>query len=146
MSKSLEEAGENFNLSDYKARIAKGESGGSGGYMAVSRTSTAMGKYQFLRANRNKYAPGVSDQQFLNTPEIQEKAMDLFTLNNLAAIKRKVGGLHNLQYSVEDTLAAVHFLGLGGALNRNGTLNMHRSDANNCNLATYLQRFRRAKA
>lgn len=69
-------------LDKVKNIIASRESGGNGDYSAISPNSSALGKYQFIDDTRNAIMPGVSRQEFLNNPDIQEQAMNNLMLNN----------------------------------------------------------------
>lgn len=69
-------------LESVKQPLARMESG-SQGYGAQAHNSSAAGKYQFLDATRNSIMPGVSREEFLNNPDIQEEAMDKLIGSNI---------------------------------------------------------------
>ena len=79
-----------------------------------------MGKYQFGRKTLNKLGfKHITNQQFLNSPEIQERAMKSLLKYNQKLLKRQIARysntVHNGVYVTESgLLAAAH---LGGAGN-----------------------------
>lgn len=71
-----------------KSALAEIESGVKG-YAAQAHNSSAAGKYQFLDATRKSLLPGVSREEFINTPALQERAMDLLIQDNINNFKNR---------------------------------------------------------
>jgi len=90
-------------------RIANAE---RSGYNAVNHVGPGhYGKYQFEPMLIRKYA-GVSEQEFLKSPKLQEEAMQrrLFDLQQEAA---KVKATTGSGLSLDDIMVGVHFKGMG---------------------------------
>ena len=71
-----------------KSALAEIESGVKG-YSAQAHNSSAAGKYQFLDATRKSLLPGVSREEFINTPALQEEAMNLLIQDNIKNFKNR---------------------------------------------------------
>ena len=118
-----------FDSAVFKKGISYVESRGK--YTAANETSSAAGKYQFLFTGLKKNNPellkGITKDDFLNNPELQEKIMELAIEGKLKSkpgyiknaidltndYKEKLGKKWNFR---EDEVAALtHFLGRSGA-------------------------------
>lgn len=107
-----------------KEQIALRESGGN--YKALpkkkdgSLASSAAGKYQFLwNSHRNKITEltGVkSKQEFLNTPEAQEKYFDYWNSTTLTPYAQKIKQQFNPKQSMDQLKMMIHFAGPQGAM------------------------------
>lgn len=85
---------EGFTVAAYKAWIARQEGGNN--YNAINPDSGALGKYQFMPETMRSNAlrcDGVGFQptadEFLRTPELQEKVMDCYLGSALKTIQKK---------------------------------------------------------
>ena len=83
-----------FSIEAYRHAIARKESGHR--YDEVNPHSGALGKYQFMPATMRSTAlkcEGVgsapSSQEFLNSPDLQDKIMDCYTMSALPTIQAK---------------------------------------------------------
>lgn len=96
-------------MSTTKEIIARIESNNS--YTAKNPTSTAYGKYQFLRGTNSYYAKkmGVSSS-YLRTPEGQELAMDVMLRDNASVLRK-----HGLPVNTTN-LYVLHQQGAGGGI------------------------------
>ncbi len=128
---SFSSVGGDTNPASVKQAIANIESRGSGDYKAVSPVNTngqrAYGKYQVLASNipqwsKNALGREVSVQEFLASPDIQEKVVD-HEIKRLLAI-----------YSPDD-VAAIWFSGKPLA-------NNNRADVTGTSVPQYVTRFR----
>ena len=110
-----------FNAQAFKHAISMIES--SGGKFLDNKYSSAAGKYHFLY-NSIKNDPsmkGVSKQEFMNRPELQESIMDKALNGELEnypygeSYANKLQKKYNSKYNVNELSALVHFLGPGNA-------------------------------
>lgn len=107
-----------------KEQIAIRESGGN--YKALpkkkdgSLASSAAGKYQFLWNTHGKKIAeltGVnSKQQFLNSPEAQEKYFDYWNASTLTPYAQKIKQQYNPKQSLDQLKMMIHFSGAQGAM------------------------------
>lgn len=127
----------------FKEALAFKES--QGNYSAVN-TLGYLGKYQFGKATLQRF--GIYDtQDFLNSPELQEKAFEALCKVNKwilrKDIKRSVGKtIKGIKITESGILAAAHLSGAGNVkkfLRSNG--NYMFSDAYGSCLTSYLKRF-----
>lgn len=120
-------------------QIAKVESGGK--YNIENKTSSAVGKYQFLW---NTWGPSISKvtgvkskQDFKNNPEAQEKFFAWYKQNELLPGVAKLRQ-YNTKGLTDDQLAKlIHFKGLGGAKTWL-TTGQDLTSANNMSIPKYL--------
>ena len=106
-----------FNAQAFKHAISMIES--SGGKFLDNKNSSAAGKYHFLY-NSIKNDPsmkGISKQEFMNRPELQESIMDKAINGELEnypygeSYANKLQERYNSKYNVNELSALVHFLG-----------------------------------
>ena len=106
-----------FNAQAFKHAISMIES--SGGKFLDNKNSSAAGKYHFLY-NSIKNDPsmkGISKQEFMNRPELQESIMDKALNGELEnypygeSYANKLQERYNSKYNVNELSALVHFLG-----------------------------------
>lgn len=106
-----------FNAQAFKHAISMVES--SGGKFLKNKNSSAAGKYHFLY-NSIKNDPsmkGISKQEFMNRPELQESIMDKALNGELEnypygeSYANKLQERYNSKYNVNELSALVHFLG-----------------------------------
>jgi len=109
---------------DFKELIAAKESGGN--YRALPLrnghlVSSAAGKYQFLWSQHKEWISkltGVtSKEDFLNSPEAQEKAFDYWDANTLTPAAIKIKNELGVNDSLDKIKTKVHFSGPQGAYN-----------------------------
>lgn len=107
------------NVEDFKNKLGQIESGGR--YDIVNPHTPATGKYQFmwnLWANPISEFAGrsVSQQEFLNSPKLQEQFMTYYTKNNLipsaSRLKRKYPEATS-KLTFNQLMGLVHFKGEG---------------------------------
>lgn len=111
-----------INTSDLLSKIAEKESGGD--YTATNPNSTATGKYQFLWGTKSgegfgdsiKKVTGVkSQEEFLNSPEAQEKFAQYHAENNLIPAAARLSTYNKQGYSDSQLARLAHFKGEPGA-------------------------------
>jgi hypothetical protein len=109
----------------FKDLIAERESKGRGGYKAEAKdkngklVSSAAGKYQFLWDTHkgwiSKITGVTSKQQFLNSPDAQEIAMDYWDQTVLTPNAVKIKEQLGVPDSIDQIKARIHFAGPKGA-------------------------------
>ena len=123
MSEWYEKIGDDESIVAIKEGIHAIESSGkwkNKPYEAINDTSSATGKYQFLwnlhGKNITKQTGIKSKEEFLKSPEAQEKFMTWHINNSLipAAKKLKIDN-PNTEFSIEELMALTHFQGEKGA-------------------------------
>ena len=109
-----------FDRTAFKRAIAQIES--NGGKLLDNPNSSAAGRYHFLY-RYIKGAPilkGVSKREFINSPELQEKIMDMAidgTLPGFPSYEKnsyKLKAKYNTNLRSDEIAALTHFLGVGG--------------------------------
>jgi hypothetical protein len=99
----------------YKDLIGKQESGND--YAITNRTSGALGKYQFMPTTLRSLGYNVSNEDFLNNPDLQEEAMNKLLSSNIDT-------LANYGYKIDPNnltpegialLTVAHYGGFGAA-------------------------------
>lgn len=117
-----DDAPSSINTSDLLSKIATKESGGD--YTATNPNSTATGKYQFLWGTKSgegfgdsiKKVTGVkSQEEFLNSPEAQEKFAQYHADNNLIPAAARLSTYNKQGYSDSQLARLAHFKGEEGA-------------------------------
>lgn len=111
-----------YNQDEFKQKvkdiIASKESKGSGDYQAQAPNSSAAGRYQFLDATRNKILPGISRDDFINNPDIQEVGMDKLMDSNINDFKNAGINVDNVQpQNLAGMLMAAHLRGSRAGIN-----------------------------
>lgn len=132
-----------FDHEAYLEALGNFESGNS--YTKVNRFGY-MGRYQFGKATLKAIGINVSRKTFLNSPDLQEEAMQRLMLSNYKTLKRYIkkyqGKVHHgVLVTKSGVLAAAH---LGGAGNvrrwfRNGK---NFADANGTEITSYMKIFK----
>ncbi len=110
----------NFNRQAFKEALAYVESGG--GKFLENKTSSAVGKYQFLwkYIQHDPSLKGVTKREFIDSPELQEQIMDsalngtLKGFPNYIENARKLKSEFNSSLRVDEIALLTHFLGSGG--------------------------------
>lgn len=106
------------DMADYRNYIKLRESRGD--YNAVSKKSSATGAYQFIWSLHNDWIKNVtgvkSKQEFLKSPEAQEKAFDYWDANTLTPAAMRIKRQTGTRDSLEQIKMKVHFAGPGGAM------------------------------
>lgn len=106
------------DMADYKSYIKMRESRGD--YGAVSSKSSATGAYQFIWSLHNDWIKSVtgvkSKQEFLKSPEAQDKAFEYWDRNTLTPAAQKIKRSTGTPDSLEQIKMKVHFAGPGGAM------------------------------
>ena len=104
-----------------------------------------MGKYQFGKATLKGLGIKVSNEEFINSPELQEKAMQLLLEHNKKKLKRyikKYEGtiVHGVYITESGILAAAHLGGQGNVRKffRNG---YEFKDGFGTNITSYMELF-----
>ena len=104
-----------------------------------------MGRYQFGKSTLKSLDINVSRKTFLNSPYLQEEAMDRLLTENYKSLRRylkKYDGkvVHGVYVTKSGTLAAAHLVGAGAVSKwfRRGT---QAKDANGTRLTTYMKVF-----
>ena len=104
-----------------------------------------MGRYQFGKSTLKSLDINVSRKTFLNSPYLQEEAMDRLLTENYKSLRRylkKYDGkvVHGVFVTKSGTLAAAHLVGAGAVSKwfRRGT---QAKDANGTRLTTYMKVF-----
>ena len=121
-----------------------GHSESSNRYNVVNRLGY-MGRYQFGKSTLKSLDINVSRKTFLNSPYLQEEAMDRLLTENYKSLRRylkKYDGkvVHGVFVTKSGTLAAAHLVGAGAVSKwfRRGT---QAKDANGTRLTTYMKVF-----
>jgi len=132
-----------FDHEAYLEALGNFESGNS--YTKVNRFGY-MGRYQFGKATLKAVDINVSKKTFLNSPDLQEEAMQRLMLSNYKTLKRYIkkyeGKVHHgILVTKSGVLAAAH---LGGAGNvrrwfRNGK---NFADGNGTKITSYMKIFK----
>lgn len=113
-----EKSGNSFDLTRFKQRIGKIESGGKYDIINELPGSTATGKYQFIwsiwkKPISNFAGRDVTREQFLKSPQLQELFMDFYTKSELLPaaqrLKQKYPAAEKL--TLEQLAGLVHFKG-----------------------------------
>ena len=104
-----------------------------------------MGRYQFGKSTLKSLDINVSRKTFLNSPYLQEEAMDRLLTENYKSLRRylkKYDGkvIHGVFVTKSGTLAAAHLVGAGAVSKwfRRGT---QAKDGNGTRLTTYMKVF-----
>lgn len=113
-----------IDINDFKERIAKIESMGTGGYKAENPNSSAVGKYQLLwnfwggRIREFANNPELTKDDFLNDPKLQERYMDHYIKTVLIPETKKLVNRHieSHKYKFETLMALLHFKGYSGSV------------------------------
>jgi len=123
---------------------AIGDYESSNRYTVVNRFGY-MGKYQFGKSTLKALDINVSRKTFLNSPHLQEEAMDRLLTENYKSLRRylkKYEGkiIHGVYITKSGTLAAAHLVGSGAVSKwfRRGT---QAQDANGTTLTKYMKVF-----
>lgn len=116
----------------------------SNNYLAVNEFGY-MGKYQFGRATLKGLGINVTKEEFINNPELQEKAMHMLLSHNKKKLKRyikKYEGqiIHGVLITESGVLAAAHLAGQGNVRKflRNGFV---FEDGNGTKMTSYMKQF-----
>lgn len=133
----------------YYDALAQSESGGS--YKSVNAYGY-MGKYQFGMSTLETIGIHTTQYEFLNNPELQEKAIRLLVKHNRRELRRYIARHANTTYTLyngkkvyitEAGMQAGAHLGGAGAVKRffdtNGRVN--RADANGTSVLSYMIKF-----
>ena len=138
---------EEFDREAFKKAIAWVES--SGGKHLSNPTSSAAGKYHFLY-RYIKGAPilkGVTIREFINSPELQEKVMDMAIDGDLPGFPSYKDYASNLKskfnsdMEVHEIAALTHFLGMGGVKKFMSNPAGFKVPGKNASVKQYLDRF-----
>jgi len=142
--------GPGFDRKKFKEAIAYVES--SGGKYLSNKTSSAAGRYHFLY-RYIKGIPelkGISKLEFINSPELQEKIMDMALDGNLQGFPNYIDYANVLKTEFdtnlepEEVAALVHFLGKRGAKRYFKNTSGFKVPGKNATVDQYLERFRSA--
>ena len=116
----------------------------SGNYKVVNRYGY-LGKYQFGRSTLDHLKIEATDEEFLNSPKLQEEAMQRLLIANKKSLRRQIKKydgevIHGVFVTESGILAAAH---LGGAGNvrkwfRKG---YQFKDGNGTSLTSYMEEF-----
>jgi len=116
----------------------------SNNYLAVNEFGY-MGKYQFGRATLKGLGINVTKEEFINNPELQERAMHMLLSHNKKKLKRyikKYEGqiIHGVLITESGVLAAAHLAGQGNVRKflRNGFV---FEDGNGTKMTSYMKQF-----
>ena len=109
-----------FNSKAFKYAVGMIES--SGGKNLTNPNSSASGKYHFLwkYLKQEPLLKGMSQREFINNPELQEKVMDdaiagkLQGFPNYNTYSQGLKAKYNSDLPIESIAALTHFLGSGG--------------------------------
>lgn len=137
-----------FDREAFKRAIAFVES--SGGQNLDNPNSSAAGKYHFLYRYLKSVPEmkGVSKREFINSPDLQEKIMDMAidgTLKGFPSYEgkaRSLKGSYDTNLRLDEIAALTHFLGSGGVekfLSQGA--NYEVPGDSNADVTTYLTRF-----
>lgn len=136
--------------------IGRVESTGTGGYQAKNKKSTAVGKHQILFSQwKDKIRdfsgnPNLTEEDFLNDPDLQERFMKHFetTILNPDAVKLKKRHAVRLKArnltDDEDIKTLLHYQGYPGAVHylKTGT---SKWPENNATVEDYLEKARKQR-
>ena len=141
-----------FNREAFKKAIAQIES--QGGKLLDNPNSSAAGRYHFLY-RYIKDAPllkGVSKREFINSPDLQEKVMDMAidgTLPGFPSYEKnsyKLKAKYNTNLRHDEIAALTHFLGVGGVEKYlSGPDNFKVPGQTNATVSQYVDRFNDAQ-
>lgn len=131
------------NHQDFLEAIGNFESGNS--YTKVNRYGY-MGRYQFGKSTLKAIDINVSRKTFLNSPELQEEAMERLMVENYKSLSKYIKKYEGTtRYGVPITksgvLAAAH-LGGSGNVSRWFRRGKNFSDANGTKITTYMKIFK----
>lgn len=123
---------------------AIGQRESSGNYKAVNRYGY-LGKYQFGRSTLEHLKFNVTQEEFLNNPLLQEKAMQKLLLANKKSLRKQIKKhcgtiVHGIYITESGLLAAAHLGGAGSVRKflRNG---YEFKDGNGTKLTSYMELF-----
>ena len=135
-----------INLRDHTAFLHSLGNFESGNNYSIVNKWGYMGRYQFHISTVEGVGIKATKKQFLNSPSLQEEAMDRLLTHNYKTLRRyirKYDGkvLHGVPVTKSGVLAAAHLGGAGNVRNwfRNGK---NFADANGTPITKYMRVFR----
>ena len=135
-----------INLKDHTAFLHSLGNFESGNNYSIVNKWGYMGRYQFHISTVEGVGIKATKKQFLNSPSLQEEAMDRLLTHNYKTLRRyirKYDGkvLHGVLVTKSGVLAAAHLGGAGNVRNwfRNGK---NFADANGTPITKYMRVFR----
>ena len=142
IKKSKEKVVEVKGMEEFLFAIGHKESGNR--YFIVNRYGY-MGRYQFGQSTLKTLKIKVTKKAFLNSPDLQEYAMQQNLLYNKKKLQKYIDEfdgriIHGILVTESGLLAAAHLGGAGSVRKwfRNGKV---RKDGNGVKITTYMQRF-----
>ena len=113
-------------------------------YKAVNRLGY-LGKYQFGKKTLRAIGISVSKEEFLDSPKIQEEAMQLLLEHNRKNLKRFIKKYNNTTvhgiYVTESGILAAAHLGGAGSVKKWFRTGKVRKDGNGVKITSYMTRF-----
>jgi len=123
---------------------AVGHRESSGNYKAVNRYGY-LGKYQFGRSTLNHIKIEATDEEFLNSPKLQEEAMHRLLLANKKSLRKYIRKYNNKTvhgvYITESGLLAAAHLGGAGSVRKFLKKGYQFKDGNGTKLTSYIEQF-----